>query len=407
MSIKVATISTACTGGAGSAAYRLHSAFLARQDIDSSFIQADKYQANASLDNTYSIFQKYSLIDKIRGRLRIDQDSLNNNYLKNTLRSNYEMVSFPFSNYQIENSLLVRNAHIVNLHWVSEFLNYSSFFKKVKQPVIWTLHDMNPFMGIFHYEGDRTANLSNLGNLDREIYLKKLKLIHRKKNIHIVCLSDWMKQKSEKSEILGKYQHHLIPNGLDFNNYPLLAKDDSKKKIKVNNGQKTILFIAHDLSVYRKGFDLVVNAIKGMGSVKFNLVSVGGDKINVNEGINHIHYNRIYNSAELNVLYSAADITIIPSREDNLPNVMLESFANGTPVLSFSNGGMTEHISTGHNGILVDTIGVDLLKLELKKFLEGQYLFQSETIREYALNKFSNIIQSEKYVELYKSILGQ
>lgn len=407
MSIKVATISTACTGGAGTAAYRLHSAFLARQDINPCFIQADTYSSNANLANTYSISKSYSLIDKVRHRLKIDKESLINNQLRNTPRSNYEMISFPFSNYLIENSSLVRNADIVNLHWVSEFLNYPSFFKNVNQPIIWTLHDMNPFMGIFHYEGDKTANSSHLGNLDQDVLLKKLKIIHRRKNIHIVCLSEWMKHKSESSEILGKYQHHLIANGLDLSLYPLESKTVSKDKSGLNNDLKTILFIAHDANVYRKGFDLLVNAIKGMRDIKFNLISVGGDKIDMDEGVNHIHYNHIHNAAELNILYSAADITIIPSREDNLPNVMLESFTNGTPVLSFTNGGMAEHIFTGHNGILVDSISVDSLKFEIRKFLEGQYSFEPEQIREYAISKFSNVIQAQKYAELYKSILGQ
>ncbi len=407
MSIKVATISTACTGGAGTAAYRLHSALLERQDIDPYFIQADIYSSNAYLANTYSISKTYSLIDKVCRRLKIDNENLTNNRLRNTPRSNYEMVSFPGSNYLIENSSFVKNADIINLHWVSEFLNYPSFFKKIDQPIIWTLHDMNPFMGIFHYEGDKTANLTNLGYLDKDVFLEKLKIIRQKKNIHVVCLSEWMKHKSEKSEILGKYQHHLIPNGIDLSIYRLEGKAAAKDKLKLNNGLRTVLFIAHDVNVYRKGFDLVVNAIKGIRDIKFNLISVGGDKVAVDEDINHIHYNRIHNSDELNILYSAADITIIPSREDNLPNVMLESFANGTPVLSFANGGMAEHILTGHNGILVDTISIDSLRFEIRKFLEGYYLFDPEQIREYAFSKFSNIIQAQQYAELYKSILCQ
>ena len=61
---------------------------------------------------------------------------------------------------------------------------------------------------------------------------------------------------------------------------------------------RTVLFIAHDVNVYRKGFDLVVNAIKGIRDIKFNLISVGGDKVAVDEDINHIHYNRIHNSDE-------------------------------------------------------------------------------------------------------------
>ena len=33
-----------------------------------------------------------------------------------------------------------------------DYLDYNSFFKSNKKPVVWTLHDMNPFTGGEHYE---------------------------------------------------------------------------------------------------------------------------------------------------------------------------------------------------------------------------------------------------------------
>src|SRR5690606_6773811 len=42
---------------------------------------------------------------------------------------------------------------IVNLHWVARFVDFTSFFSHVpvRTPVVWTLHDMNPFTGGCHY----------------------------------------------------------------------------------------------------------------------------------------------------------------------------------------------------------------------------------------------------------------
>lgn len=407
MSIKITTISTAPTGGAGLAAYRLHCGLLEYTDINSIFVH--KHIAsldNSKLEKTHSVIINESLLYKVKCHFEITPEHENwNKIVKRP--SNYEIVSFPRSSYRIEDLEIVKESDIINLHWVADFLNYPSFLKKVKQPIVWTLHDMNPFMGIFHYEEDKNRNKANLGDIDNEAYFEKLKIIHQKKNIHVVCLSEWMKEKSEKSEMFKGCKHYLIPNGLNFDGYPLLDRGSSKEKLNINNGLKTILFIAHDVNVYRKGFNLILKAIKGIKDIQFNLISVGGDKVNLDADINHIHYNRIHNPEELNVLYTAADITIIPSREDNLPNVMLESLANGTPVLSFSNGGMAEHIQTGYNGILVETIGVEPLKLQIRDFLEDKYSFDSEKIRQYASLKFSNITQAERYAELYKSILSQ
>ena len=46
---------------------------------------------------------------------------------------------------------------ILQLHWVSTFVDYREFFSRIsrKLPIVWTLHDMNPFTGGCHYSGDR------------------------------------------------------------------------------------------------------------------------------------------------------------------------------------------------------------------------------------------------------------
>ena len=44
----------------------------------------------------------------------------------------------------------VPRADIYNLHWINEFVDPLPFFRTVQQPVVWTLHDMNPFTGGCH-----------------------------------------------------------------------------------------------------------------------------------------------------------------------------------------------------------------------------------------------------------------
>ena len=42
--------------------------------------------------------------------------------------SGLEMLSFPYSNYNIKESVLYKEADVINLHWVSMFFGFSSFF---------------------------------------------------------------------------------------------------------------------------------------------------------------------------------------------------------------------------------------------------------------------------------------
>ena len=45
-------------------------------------------------------------------------------------------------------------ADIINLHWISGFVDYHLFFtsQRTRCPVVWTLHDMNAFTGGCHYD---------------------------------------------------------------------------------------------------------------------------------------------------------------------------------------------------------------------------------------------------------------
>lgn len=218
-----------------------------------------------------------------------------------------------------------------------------------------------------------------------------------------------MKQKSLSSATLGRFPHYIIPNGLSFSQYPEIEKKQSKKIAKLNNGVKTILVVGASLENKQKGFPLFFDAINSLNRSDFNIVSIGhlDNSPLKREDINHIHLDKIEDVNQLNIFYSAADITVIPSKEDNLPNVMLESFANGTPIMSFSNGGMAEHMSDGENGILIKEISVESLKLAINDFLDNKYIFDNEKIRDYAINHFSDKLQIRKYMGLYNNILNK
>ncbi len=407
MSLKIVNISTLCRGGAGIAAYRLHQALLKSNKIESIFIQKFEEQNTIREENLFTCYPtQLTIYERLKRKFKLDSDNRYWSLLKDNLPdNNVEALSTPVSLHRIEKLDIVQAADIIHLHSVTKFLNYSTFFKNIKQPIIWTLHDMNPFMGIFHYEGDFHRNIDRLGKLEKEVIKDKISVLHKKDNLHIVCLSEWMKKKSEASAIFRKYPHYLIPNGLDFSYYPLLDKEECRREMGITNNLKTIFFIASDINIKRKGFDLFMEVIAKMDNLPFNFISVGGEKIELDSSINHIHFNRIDDVSKLNVIYSAADLTLLLSREDNLPNVMLESFANGTPILCFkTGGGMAEHINEGQNGILTETMNNESFANDLKDFVNGKYEFDRNQIRTYAVNHFSDSIQAEKYIDLYYNI---
>lgn len=54
-------------------------------------------------------------------------------------------------------------------------------------------------------------------------------------------------------------------------------------------------------------------------------------------------------------LFAAASLTLIPSHTETFGLVALESAASGTPVVGYRSTGLTESVSEGRSGVLVDT----------------------------------------------------
>ncbi len=405
--MKIAHITVSIGGGAGISAFRLHEGLRKQSDVESCIIQRFHIEDRefAKEHNIIVAPIGRSLITRFRKKYNIHPEHFNGVAL-GRYPKNYEVASFANTSYRLEDLSEIKNADIIHLHWAADFINFPTFFPKIKQPVVWTLHDMNPFQGIFHFEEDQEQNRHNLGNLDRKVLYQKIESVHKKDNIYIAAPSQWMKSKSENSTVLSRYPHYLIPYGLDLSLYPLVDRGEAKEKLGLNNGLPTLMTIAQDINLKRKGADLFYDAIETLDR-GINVVTVGGAKKEIkNKKIKHTHFNFISDIAELNKIYSAADMTIVSSREDNLPNTMLESFMNGTPVMSFCNGGMAEHVSTGDTGILVEETNSHALAENIVDFLDNKYTFDRDRIREYAVANFAEQNQISSYIELYKNILN-
>jgi glycosyltransferase involved in cell wall biosynthesis len=102
--------------------------------------------------------------------------------------------------------------------------------------------------------------------------------------------------------------------------------------------------------------------------------------------------------------YAAADAFVIPSREDNLPNVMIEALACGTPVIGFPIGGVQETIRHEVNGLLADEVSSEALSNAIMDF--NRCAIKPNEIRKFAENYYHPKTQAQKYIEVYKSCLA-
>jgi glycosyltransferase involved in cell wall biosynthesis len=310
-----------------------------------------------------------------------------------------EIATLPLTEYDILENPLVKVADIIHLHWVAGMLDYSSFFKNNKKPVVWTLHDMNPFQGLFHYKEDELRNW-NYGKFDTEIQIIKRKSIKsRKSKLAIVSPSKWLLKEALNSKVFKNSTSCCIPNPINNE----VFSDRKKNLIKAD--KVVFLFIAHSVIIRRKGFDLLVEALRKVNISSFTVL-VLGEVPEFGVGDLDIRFLGAVNENEkLKEYFSMADAFIIPSREDNLPNVMLESFACGTPVIGFPVGGIKEHVIDFKTGLLTEEISSDSLARTIEKFYVHRERFDRQIIQDYAQEHFAEKLIANKYLDLYKQLL--
>ncbi len=426
MNKKILHISTSNSGGAGKAALRLHQALL-NNGIDSSFLalnnKLQKLEQFCVFDGkvekqikppdypllTLKNYFRERLLKKYENeviKFKIQTQNKKNfrsKIIQDNKHNKFELFTTPFSEYDITTCSAYKEADIIHLHWVADFLDYTSFFEKNKKPVVWTLHDENPFRGAFHYLNDEIKNKLEYEYIDNEY--KEIKTASLKKQEKIIAISpsDWLMKTAKESPSFSNRKVFKINNTIDTTLFSLKNKSFCRDYLRLPKDKLVVLFAAQDISNFRKGFDLINPILfdERFKNVHFLIVGENTNNI-INERFHFL--NQISDDRLMPLIYSAADCLILPSREDNLPNTMIESLSCGTPVISFEVGGMSEEIEPGVNGILCDGISSEKLSKGLSEFIINKNKFNSELISNLAHSKYSEKIISEKYLQVYNDI---
>ncbi len=317
------------------------------------------------------------------------------------------------------------NPDIVHLHWIGRGQIQIAELSKIHCPIVWTLHDMWAFTGGCHYDGECGKYKVSCGNcpqlqssfkydLSRCIWKAK-RHYWKDLNLTIVTPSNWLAQCARASSLFGGVRVETIPNGLDLDVYKPKNKQRAREMFGFPIDRHLILFGAMDAtSDDRKGFEYLSAALKSVAPQlkdKAELVVFGDSepKKPPDFGMKANYIGRVDDDFSLRTLYSCADVTLAPSIQDNLPNVVAESLACGTPVLGFAVGGIPDMIKHQQNGYLAEPFLVD-------DFCDGIIWCLGDKKRHHGLcvearagaaKNYEIQSISERYRSLYKSILGR
>ncbi|MDO6760240.1 glycosyltransferase [Tamlana sp. 2_MG-2023] len=407
--MKILHISTYDSGGAFIGANRLHRSLL-KHNIDSKILVKNQYSAenNEKLSRINQKDKSLNIINRIQAKLGFPVTSKQKRYHFLSNKGNdFEIISFPFSDFEITKTKEYEECDIVHLHWVAGFLDYKSFFKKCKKPVVITLRDLFPIQGIFHYHNDYLNNKDTLGGLEDKMKDLKLCAIQNfKLPIYVVGISSWITKESLKSTIHKGFEHFTIPNCINLDDYVIYDKKQVRKEFNIEMNSFVISFVCHGVSAKRKGIDMLIKAISDLKIEQpiTVLTAGGGTPPQFPLNIIHRHLGKL-NSEYLNKVYGASDVFVMPSREEALGNVMLEAIACGTPVLATPVGGPKDVIQEGVNGLLSKSVSSQGLKEVIERFIKSKSQYYPEKVKNSLKEKYTEEVIASKYIKLYKLLI--
>jgi hypothetical protein len=245
-------VNTYVTGGAAFAARRLHDGLL-RLGLDSRFWHRQTHE-DVSKDGTYRVAVWEPawpglwprLFPNTALRRRKRWMTLNQEQYLTDRPPPAELFTIPRRELPTPFNSRIFEGDVLHLHWVADFLDYESFFGTMPRshPVVWTLHDQNPFTGGCHFAfgcehfGHVCGNCPQLAapgprDLSRKgLGIKRHAL--RDKNLHIVAPSRWIENAVRQSTIFREARSfHRIPYGLDTQLFAPYDKREARQKLNL------------------------------------------------------------------------------------------------------------------------------------------------------------------------------
>ncbi|MEM9941478.1 MAG: glycosyltransferase, partial [Planctomycetota bacterium] len=161
---------------------------------------------------------------------------------------------------------------------------------------------------------------------------------------------------------------------------------------------------------HQKGFDILLDAFskvkKQSGDVVLTIVGEGDNRIALEDQIDSLNLRDsvVMPGFKTNpyAYIGNADLFVLSSRWEGLPNVVLEAFALGIPVIAFDcEGGMKEIIIPAVNGILVPKESAEQLADAIIGQLKSPQTFDYDE----SLNKFSLKSVVQQYADTIQSLV--
>jgi glycosyltransferase involved in cell wall biosynthesis len=418
--MKVVHISFSDTrGGAGRAAYRIHTS-LKKNGVDSRMLVFSKY--GNDLDVTqFNAGRGQNFLHKLRRHY----EKFQINKYKNRKRGTFSIANYGANISYLE---LIREADILNLHWINKnFLSLKSIkqISKINKSIVWRLPDMWAFTGGCHCSDTCKKyeeicgqcpflGSSKVRDLSYEILSRKSR-VFKDLNLTIVTPSNWLAHCVKNSTLFKNNKIEVIPNPVNTEIFKPIEKGKAREILNLPDNKFLFLFaISPGANIEGKGINylteslLIINKKFPALKEKIELLVLG---IPYSEKIKKIPFNirflgTIYDDFAISLYYNAADLLISPSLQEAFGLTFIEAMSCATPCIAFNYSGPVDIIEHKKNGFLAKYKSAEDIAAGISWLLEDKkrLIFLAKNAREKVLKNYSYDIIGNKYLKLYESL---
>ena len=318
-------------------------------------------------------------------------------------------------------------ADVIDLHCMhGAYFNFLSLPRLTRRkPAVITLHDMWPVTGHCAFSLDCGKYATGCGdcpypdtfpavwrdNTHAEWTMKRW--AYRRSAVAAVAPSLWLARAAMAGPFRGLPVYH-IPYGVNTTTYRPAAAD----RDAVGLPKDRLLILAAAASISRdtrdrKGGDLLMAALAALPEElrrRSTLVVMGrADETFLRAApLEAIALGYVREDAKKAAIYAAVDCMVCSTRADNLPLVILESLASGTPVAAFGVGGVGEAVREGITGALAAPEDSQSLARAIERVLTHPAADEMRrSCRSVAEAEYDIALQVHRTVSLYGSLVAQ
>jgi glycosyltransferase involved in cell wall biosynthesis len=217
----------------------------------------------------------------------------------------------------------------------------------------------------------------------------------------VMPVTDNLRRAMERHGLKNK-NYRIIPNVVDIKMFDVIGQAKNLKKNFIH---------VSCFEDKQKNISGILRVLKRLSEIRTDWTcQMIGEGVHLERLVNYarelgiegnfVHFHGLKENEELAKMMAEADFQIMFSRFENLPVVILESYACGVPVLSTDVGGISEHLNQDL-GLLIRSEDEEKLLEKIIYLLDHFQEYKKEKIREYAVNHFSREVIGAQLFQVY------